>query len=836
MPDLPRSKVKVEEEAGGGGQTLAPSLTAVSALSFPGDGGRSRESTIVGDTVQPRYGGKPLTYSFVPRSHGHLVASKVPDTSSRSGAELQSSQRGNPHIFTAPHRPIPPSFADPVPKASFPGPPAVPGPPTFPGPPAIRFTAAMSSAAANSDRENPAGPIQSRTAYRTGTQGTPNTEVFHGFGRDSGHAAGSAPVASLHGRHQPESYYNDGSAPGTSHSAHSAGHHHVIQANAMSSGLGPASGAGEQISRNTGFFTNPNDHSSFDQRFINRAPFSGQNHERNNAPGRGSAAIFADRQPSNQFAAPESFMGSHISNARAHSFAPMGLFSAPDLHNQFEYASDHLADNHAAMARSGYHHPPHEMAQSGMSFDGPQRSSDTQGDRFHAFAPHNDRKPKTTYAASDSMPTVTNPSPSNAKVSDPVSLQPNSANINESSSPNAFTDHHHVKHEAGPEAPTSPLAQEASQHTSQVPISPPTAATEAETLANSPTAPQSPEATYIALVVPPPSPSPDHLPRAHVSAAEAPSDWVPNFAPVMQGNSTVENQGVGAVDGKETAAPSITPVAPSTSTHPSTSAPSSNALGKRPARDDSHGQMSPNKRRKSAPPLSVEAYIIPDDDDDELKIVEDPKNDVAVKDGALEVLDNRGDLILVVGPQKRKFQVCSRALFRASPVMEAAYSTTPGSSSSHDGGPLRKVTIADVDASALHMLLLHIHAKAIEPKYKIDRAIVSKAFIIAHHYDMLASLAAVGRNWLQKTFDKQTVECKDLADQLWITYQLGYLPGVKAMMMKIIPNARLLGNGEMLAHGTAIHNTYDKLETFDILSMMRRPPAPTPHPSPKSQY
>lgn len=232
----------------------------------------------------------------------------------------------------------------------------------------------------------------------------------------------------------------------------------------------------------------------------------------------------------------------------------------------------------------------------------------------------------------------------------------------------------------------------------------------------------------------------------------------------------------------------------------------------------------------------MEAYIIPDDDDDELKIVEDPKNDVAVKDGALEVLDNRGDLILVVGPQKRKFQVCSRALFRASPVMEAAYSTPPGSSSSHDGGPLRKVTIADVDASALHMLLLHIHAKAIEPKYKIDRAIVSKALIIAHHYDMLASLAAVGRNWLQKTFDKQTVECKDLADQLWITYQLGYLPGVKAMMMKIIPNARLLGNGEMLAHGTAIHNTYDKLETFDILSMMRKPPAPTPHPSPKSQY
>lgn len=806
MPDIPKSKVKVEEEAGDGGQNLPPSLTAVSAPSFPGDGGRSRESTIVGDMVQPRYGGKPLTYSFAPRSQGHPVASKAPE----------ASLSGHPPTFTAPHRPIPPSFADSVPKASLSGPPA------FPGPPAINLTGAISSAAGNSDRENLRAPIPSRTSYRMGPQGPPNTEVFHGFGHDGRHSAGSAPVASLYGRHQPESYYNDGSASGTSHSAHSAGHHHVTQGHARSSGVG-APGAGEQISRNTAFSTNPNHHSSFDQRFINRAPFSDQHHERTNAPGRGSAGIFPDRQPSNQFTAPESFRGSHISNARTHSFAPMGPFSGSEFHSQFNHGPDRLSNNHAAMTSSGYRHAHHETAQGAISFDGPHRNSDTQGDRFNAFTPHSDRTPKTTYAASDSMPAATNPSSSNAKVSDPVSLQPNSANGNGSSSTNAFTDYRHVKYEAGPEAPASPLAQQAS--------SPPTAATGAETLANSSPAPQSPEATYISIVVPPPSPSPDHLPRAHVSAAEAPSDWVPDFAPVMQGNSTAEHQGVDAVDAKETAAPSLATAAPGMSTP----APSSKALGKRPALDDSLGQMSTNKRRKSAPPLDVETYIIPDDDEDELKIVEDPKNDVAVKDGGLEVLDNRGDLILVVGPQKRKFQVCSRALFRASPVMEAAYSTPPGSSSSHDGGPLRNVTIADVDASALHMLLLHIHAKAIEPKYKIDRAIVSKAFVIAHHYDMLASLAAVGRNWLQKTFDKQTVDCKDLADQLWITYQLGYLPGVKAMMMKIIPNARLLGNGEMLAHGTAIHNTYDKLETFDILSMMRRsPPLPSRFPNPNT--
>lgn len=823
MPDLPKSKVKVEEEAGDGGQTLAPSLTGVSAPSFPGDGGRSRESTIVGDTVQPRYGGKPLTYSFAPRSQGQRVAPKVPEAFFRSGAELQSSQSGHTHSFTASHRPIPPSFADPAPKASFSGPPA------FPGPPAVTFTAAMSSAAGNSDRENPRAPIPSRTTYRMGPQGPTNTDIFPGFGHDGGHTAGSAPVASLYGRHQPESYYNDGSAPGASHSAHSAGHHHVIQANAMSSGVG-ASGAGEQISRNTAFFTNQNHHSSFDQRFINRAPFSGPHHERPNAPGRGSAAIFADRQPSNQSAVPESFMGSHISNTRTHSFAPMGPFSGSDFHSQLNCGPDRLANNHAAMARSGYHHPHHEMAQSAMSFDGPHRNSGTQGDRLHDFAPHSSRTPKTTNPASDSMTAATNPSSSNAKVSDSVSLQPNSADANGSPSTNAFTDHRHVKYEASPEAPASPLAQQASQHTSSASASPPKADTGAVTLETSSPAPRSPEATYIALVVPPPSPSPDHQPRSHVSAAEAPSDWVPNFAPVMQGNSTVEHQGVGAVNGKETAAPSLAPAAVRMSTHLSTPAPSSKALGKRPARDTSLGPMSPNKRRKSAPPLDVETYTIPDDDDDEVKIVEDPKNDLALKEGPLEVLDSSGDLILVVGLQKREFQVCSRALFRASPVMATAYRHLfPGlSSSSHNGETRRKVTIADLDASALHILLLHIHAKPIEPKYKIDRAIVSKAFVIAHHYGMLASLAAVGRNWLQKTFDKQAVEYKDLANQLWITYQLGYLPGVKMMMMKIIPNARLLGNGEMLAHGTAVHNTYDKLETFDILSMMRRfPPSLT---------
>lgn len=205
------------------------------------------------------------------------------------------------------------------------------------------------------------------------------------------------------------------------------------------------------------------------------------------------------------------------------------------------------------------------------------------------------------------------------------------------------------------------------------------------------------------------------------------------------------------------------------SAHPGT------ALGKRPARDESLGQRSPNKRQKSATPPNAETYIILDDDDEEFKIVEDPKSNPALQDGITEVLDSDGELILVVGPQKREFQVCERALFRASSVLKTAHRTK--SPIPDSGETRRKIVIPDVDASAMHVLLLIIHAQAVEPKYKINKALFSKVLVIAHHYDLLKISADVGKGWQQKTFDKHAVRYDNLANQLWIAYQLGYLPG-----------------------------------------------------------
>jgi len=259
-------------------------------------------------------------------------------------------------------------------------------------------------------------------------------------------------------------------------------------------------------------------------------------------------------------------------------------------------------------------------------------------------------------------------------------------------------------------------------------------------------------------------------------------------------------------------------VASDSSAHPKT------ALGKRPARNESLGQRSPNKRQKSVTSQNAETYIILDDDDEELKIVEEPKNNPALQDGITEVLASDGKLILVVGPQKREFQVCEQALFRHSSVLRAAHGTK--SPVLESGETRRKIVLPDVDASVMHVLLLVIHAQAVEPRYKINKALFSKVLVIAHHYDSLGSLALVGKTWQQKTFDKCAVRYEDLADQLWIAHQLGYLPGVKMMMKKIIPNARLNDDGEMVAHGTANYNTYDKLEALNLISMMRTSPPP----------
>ncbi|KAK3392787.1 hypothetical protein B0H63DRAFT_504838 [Podospora didyma] len=195
-------------------------------------------------------------------------------------------------------------------------------------------------------------------------------------------------------------------------------------------------------------------------------------------------------------------------------------------------------------------------------------------------------------------------------------------------------------------------------------------------------------------------------------------------------------------------------------------------------------------------------------------------------DDVVEILDNRGDLILVVGTQKKKFQVCSRTIARASAELEKhCRESTPHSEDyTHDSDAVathRRVYLPKIDPHALHVVLIIIHGSPTQIFPKLtDLWLLRDVLIVTHHFDMTDCLAPVAAKWLKKTYDKDVLRHEAVAAQLWITYQLGHLGCVKQTITNMVMSARLNPSGELIGYGAADTQKYCKHDTLKALGIL----------------
>ncbi|KAK3693397.1 hypothetical protein B0T22DRAFT_476245 [Podospora appendiculata] len=192
----------------------------------------------------------------------------------------------------------------------------------------------------------------------------------------------------------------------------------------------------------------------------------------------------------------------------------------------------------------------------------------------------------------------------------------------------------------------------------------------------------------------------------------------------------------------------------------------------------------------------------------------------------VEVLDPHGDLVLVIGAEKREFLVCSRTLARASPEFDQKclrnWQVVPGPRKEGDTpGPLRKLNLCGFNAEAFHVVLLVIHGAAPQVHQKMhDTKLLHDVICVTHHFDMTKCLAPVAGTWLKRIYKKDVSSYDDIATQLWITHQLGHLPCAKQTVQNMILSARRTPDGKLIGRTAPENKRYDAYNTLKITGLL----------------
>lgn len=339
--------------------------------------------------------------------------------------------------------------------------------------------------------------------------------------------------------------------------------------------------------------------------------------------------------------------------------------------------------------------------------------------------------------------------------------------------------------------------------------------TEEEPPANLPAAHQAPDASsYVTLVAPRAPRSLNRQAGVPIPAAEVPLDWAPC------GSAAAESSGPFAL-GELPPARVVAPIQPLVAApclapfDSATPAPSSKAGGnlKRPVQDASvGGHMPSSKRPKCAPPTSAVIHTISDDDwREDVGTAEGVRHDTPLQDAVPEAIVEDGDVVLVVGPRRRRFLVCSRVLLRASPVLGNAYRDdreSPARSSS-GGTALRKITIPDVDDSAAHVVVGLVHSGALATqaihKYTLNWHLLINMLLVAERFDLLCVMPTVCRLASSLFGEKAPllkayrVPADELAQMLWVSYRVGSVSRVKEVMGHLVCSAGITPDGELRA-------------------------------------
>ncbi|KAK4210642.1 hypothetical protein QBC37DRAFT_292038 [Rhypophila decipiens] len=202
----------------------------------------------------------------------------------------------------------------------------------------------------------------------------------------------------------------------------------------------------------------------------------------------------------------------------------------------------------------------------------------------------------------------------------------------------------------------------------------------------------------------------------------------------------------------------------------------------------------------------------PDDEEDENGVVRPPVNDV------VQVLDARGDLILVVGQERKEFLVCSRTLRRASKVFDDLYSRRVEGQDGHE-----RLDLSHIGVLPLHLVLEIIHGNhaKVNP-HLTNKETLHDVLVVTHHFSMTGCLAPIAVKWLKKVYDKEPSGFHNIAVQLWITHQLGHLGCLKQTIYSMVQGGRLNSRGELIGQGATDNDEYRRFPTLSLLGVLEQ--------------
>lgn len=182
----------------------------------------------------------------------------------------------------------------------------------------------------------------------------------------------------------------------------------------------------------------------------------------------------------------------------------------------------------------------------------------------------------------------------------------------------------------------------------------------------------------------------------------------------------------------------------------------------------------------------------------------------------VEVLDGLGDLILVVGQEKREFMVCSRTLRRASPVFDKLYNNR----FQGDDGNMR-LNLTRIGMIPMHLILLVIHGAPMKVQEKMgDPDLLHDVLVVTHHFEMTKCLAPIALKWLRRTYNKEPTQFRDIAVQMWITHQMGHLNCLKQTIYNMVVSGRLNARGYMIGPQAGENDEYRRFPTLQIAGIL----------------
>ncbi len=163
----------------------------------------------------------------------------------------------------------------------------------------------------------------------------------------------------------------------------------------------------------------------------------------------------------------------------------------------------------------------------------------------------------------------------------------------------------------------------------------------------------------------------------------------------------------------------------------------------------------------------------------------------------VEVLDPRGDLTIIVGPEKVAFRVCSRAVARSSQYWEVMlYGPFSEGQAQQENGSW-EVELPEDDPGTLKILLAAVHAQHQDIPVEVTRDELLCLAAAADKFDMIGLLKPFWSVWVEKVTLESEPSVVEALEALNMCYTLGHSKWFEYYLHKLATHTELNGERDL---------------------------------------